>query len=80
MHRHLFAVGRSINGFGAVGGNQARLMADTDATITAMVADIDAATDHVHLIFYIWLPDNNGLRIVAALQRAARRRVACLPR
>ena len=77
LYRHLFAVGRSINGFAAVGGNQARLMADTDATITAMVADIDAATDHVHLIFYIWLPDNNGLRIVAALQRAARRRVAC---
>ena len=25
-----------------------------------IVADIEAATDHVHLLFYIWLPDNNG--------------------
>ncbi len=42
-----------------------------------MVADIDTATDHVHLLFYIWLPDTNGLKIVAALQRAAIRGVTC---
>jgi len=42
-----------------------------------MVADIDASQDHVHLTFYIWLPDNNGLKVVEALKRAATRRVAC---
>ena len=42
-----------------------------------MVADIDAAQDHVHLTFYIWLPDNNGLKVVDALKRAATRHVAC---
>jgi len=42
-----------------------------------MVADIDAAKDHVHLTFYIWLPDNNGLKVVEALKRAAARKVAC---
>jgi cardiolipin synthase len=44
---------------------------------TAMVADIDAAQDHVHLLFYIWLPDNNGCKVVEALKRAAARGVTC---
>ena len=77
IYRHLFAVGRSINGFLPVGGNQARLLADSNSTIDAMVDDIDAATEHVHLVFYIWLPDDNGLKVVDALMRAARRQVAC---
>ncbi len=77
QHRHLFRVGESISGFAPIGGNQARLMADSNATIDAMVADIDAATDHVHLLFYIWLPDHNGCRVAAALSRAAARGVTC---
>ena len=76
-YRHLFEVGRSINGFVPVGGNRARLLADSNATIDALVDDIDAATEHVHLIFYIWLADRNGVRVVEALQRAAQRGVAC---
>ena len=73
----LFRVGTSISGFEPVAGNSARLMADSNAGIDAMVADIDAATDHVHLLFYIWLADNNGLKVVEALKRAARRGVTC---
>ena len=42
-----------------------------------MVADIDAATDHVHVLFYIWLPDGNGTRMSDALVRAAGRGVVC---
>jgi cardiolipin synthase len=76
-YQHLFRVGRSISGFEPIGGNRARLLADSNATIDAMVADIDAATDHVHLLFYIWLPDNNGCRVVDALIRAAARGVTC---
>ena len=77
FYQPLFNVGRSISGFEPVGGNHARLMADSDATIDAMVADIDAACDHVHVLFYIWLPDNNGKRIAEALRRAATRGVTC---
>ena len=77
FYRPLFNVGCSISGFEPVGGNQARLMADSDATIDAMVADIEAARDHVHVLFYIWLPDNNGTRIAEALTRAATRGVTC---
>ncbi len=74
---HLFSCGKSISGFEVIGGNSAQLMADSNATIDSMVADIDAASDHVHLLFYIWLPDNNGTKMVEALKRAAQRGVTC---
>lgn len=72
-----FAAGESISGFRPVGGNAARLLADSNATIDALVADIDAARDHVHVVFYIWLNDRNGERVAEAIQRAAHRGVAC---
>ena len=73
----LASVGRSISGYGIVGGNRAELMPDSDSAIDRMVADIDSARRHVHLMFYIWLPDNNGLKMVEALKRAAARGVVC---
>ena len=76
-YEHLFRVGESISGFAPVGGNTGRLMADSNASIDALVSDIDAATDQVHLLFYIWLPDSNGCRVVEALKRAAGRGVTC---
>jgi len=76
-YRHLFQVGRSINGFPPVEGNRAHLLPDSNAAIDALVADIEAARRHVHLLFYIWLPDNNGLKVVEALKRAAARGVTC---
>jgi cardiolipin synthase len=76
-YRHLFDLGRSISGFDPIGGNAAHLLPDSNATIDAMVADIDAAKDHVHLLFYIWLPDRNGCKVVEALKRAASRGVTC---
>ena len=76
-YAHLFNVGTTVNGFAPVGGNRGQLMQDSNAAIDAMVADIDAATEHVHLTFYIWLPDNNGRKMVEALLRAAARGVTC---
>src|SRR6516162_6456912 len=76
-YAHLFRLGYSVNGFEPVGGNCASLLPDSNTTIESIVADIDAAQDHVHLIFYIWLPDNNGLKVVKALKRAATRHVTC---
>ncbi len=76
-YQHLFATGKSINGFDPVGGNSGSLMEDSNAAIDSMVADIDAATDHVHLTFYIWLTDHNGMKMVEALKRAAARGVTC---
>jgi len=73
----LFRLGETINGFAPVGGNKGLLMADSNAAIDSLVADMDAARDHIHLIFYIWLADNNGLKVVEALKRAAVRGVVC---
>jgi cardiolipin synthase len=74
---HLFQLGKTVNGFDPVDGNRARLMPDSNAAIASIVADIDAAREHVHLLFYIWLPDNNGCKVVEALKRAAARGVTC---
>ena len=76
-YRHLFRVGHSISGLSPVTGNSGRLLADSNATIDAIVADIDHARDHVHLLFYIWLDDHNGCKVINALTRAAARGVAC---
>jgi cardiolipin synthase len=76
-YKYLFDAGKSVNGFEPVGGNQGQLMEDSDAAIDSIVADIDAAEDHVHLLFYIWLADNNGLKVVEALKRASVRGVTC---
>lgn len=72
-----FSIGEFISGFTPVGGNTGQLLADSNATIIAMVRDIDAATEHVHLLFYIWLADTNGRKVVEAMVRAAQRGVAC---
>jgi cardiolipin synthase len=70
-----FALARSINGLGPTGGNSARLTADSNATVDAMVEDIDAASSSVHLCTYIWLADQNGCKIKEACIRAAGRGV-----
>lgn len=72
-----FSIGQSISGFKPVGGNTGHLLDDSNTTINTMVLDIDAAQEHVHLLFYIWLADNNGCKVVDALIRAARRGVTC---
>ncbi len=72
---HLFHVGTSISGLHPVGGNAARLMENSDAAIESIVADMDSARTTVHLLFYIWLTDSNGSKIVEAAIRAAKRGV-----
>ena len=76
-YEHLYKLGKSISGFDPVGGNSAELIAVSDTMIDRLVADIDAAKATVHLLFYIWLPDKNGCKVVEALKRAAKRGVEC---
>lgn len=79
---------RSINGFGPTPGNRIVLLGDPgaspaeptrdcDAAIKALIAALDAATEHIHLSFYIWLDDENGGRVADVISAAARRGVAC---
>ena len=72
-----FAIGESISGFAPVSGNTGRLLSDSSATIREIVVDLDAATDHAHLLFYIWLDDTSGRKVVDALIRAVSRGVTC---
>ena len=73
----LFRLGEAITGLAPVGGNSGHLMADSNTAIDNIVADMDAASDHIHLMFYIWLADNNGFKVVEALKRATARGVVC---
>lgn len=84
----LFDLAHSINGFRPLAGNRIVLLGDPDApaaaptgdsdlAIDALVADIAAAREHVHIGFYIWLDDGNGGRVADAVCAAARRGVQC---
>ncbi|WP_188580085.1 cardiolipin synthase [Azorhizobium oxalatiphilum] len=73
----LFRVGHSVSHYLPVAGNRAALLPDSASAIAAMVADIDAARHSVHVLFYIWLADGSGLKVVEALKRAAARGVTC---
>ena len=68
--------GRAVGGFPAVDGNELHVLPEDDRAIEAVAAEIDAARDHAHLLFYIWLPDRSGVRVAEACIRAARRGVA----
>jgi len=77
IYRPAFQYAGSINGFHPIEGNTAELMTDSDTTLARMLADIDAATDHVHVLYYIWLNDHTGTAVAKALIRAAQRGVTC---
>lgn len=77
IYRPPFKYAASINGFHPVAGNTAQLMVDGDTTLSHLIADIDTATNHVHLLYYIWLTDNTGNAVAEALIRAAKRGVTC---
>ncbi|MGH8117500.1 MAG: phospholipase D-like domain-containing protein, partial [Rhodanobacteraceae bacterium] len=57
--------------------NLARVAANSNAAIDAMVRDFDEARETIHVSFYIWLADRNGVKVVEALERAATRGVTC---
>ena len=58
-------------------GNNVELIAQTEDFIDRLVADIDAAEHHVHLLFYIFANDSTGRRVADALYRAVARGVKC---
>ena len=70
-----FALARSVNDLDPTCRNTPHLSANSNVAIDEMVADIDAASTTVHGCFYIWLADNNGLKLKDAFVRAAARGV-----
>jgi cardiolipin synthase A/B len=61
----------------ALGGNAVEIMVDYDAILARLVADIDQARNHVHLLYYIFVDDTATAPVIAALGRAAGRGVTC---
>src|SRR5699024_1567227 len=76
-YRAAFQACEALAGSAATHSNTASLAADSNASIDAMVADFEAARETIHVSFYIWLADGNGLKIATALERAAKRGVTC---
>nr|WP_317200017.1 phospholipase D-like domain-containing protein [uncultured Psychrobacter sp.] len=72
-----FAYSANATGFHTTVGNRAELMPDAAETSRRMIADFDAATDHIHVLYYIWLIDGMGIDTAQALMRAAKRGVTC---
>ena len=58
-------------------GNRLALLATADSFVESLVADIDAAERHVHLLFFIYLDDVVGQAVAEALIRARERAVSC---
>jgi cardiolipin synthase A/B len=63
--------------FCPLAGNKVELLAEYQPALDRLVADIEAATHHVHLLFYIFAADATGRKVGAAVERAARRGVSC---
>lgn len=68
---------RRISGNPIVGGNAFEPIAKTDEFIVRLVADLDAAEHDIHLLYYIWRPDEQGQQVIDAVLRAAERGVRC---
>jgi cardiolipin synthase len=75
--RNAFKTCEGISHWRTAPGNVGRVAQSSDAAIAMIVDDIDRAERTVHLSFYIWLSDHNGLKVVDAICAAARRGVRC---
>jgi cardiolipin synthase len=63
--------------FQTLDGNAVELLPDYEGAIVRLIADIDAAVHHVHLLYYIFADDGTGNRVGDALVRARGRGVIC---
>jgi cardiolipin synthase A/B len=70
---HAAALVQNLGHLQPLGDNTVELLADYDGAIDRLVADIDGATNHVHLLYYIFADDATGAKVVDALRRAVKR-------
>jgi cardiolipin synthase len=74
---HSVRLAENLGKLPILGGNAADVLADYDGMIDRLVADIEAARDHVHLLYYIFGDDDTAARVVDALGRAVDRGLVC---
>ncbi|MCS7303521.1 MAG: cardiolipin synthase [Thermoguttaceae bacterium] len=73
----LLKLSQQLEQLPVVRGNAIEFFIDPDRAIEQLVADIDQAQDHVHLLFYIYGDDWVGRQVGEALIRARQRGVIC---
>jgi cardiolipin synthase len=66
-----------IGGFPLLGGNAVELLDGRGQMVERLVAEVDGARHHAHLLFYQYVDDDTGRRVAGALARAAARGVEC---
>ncbi len=66
-----------LGGMPILGGNHVELLTRPQKMIDRLIADIDRAQHQVHLLYYIFAPDQTGQRVTDALASAAKRGVRC---
>lgn len=71
----LLTLVNKLDDIGPLGGNAVEVMREGDALFDALENAFDAATQHIHLVYYIWETDYTGTRLRDALSRAAQRGV-----
>ncbi len=76
-HAKIATLAERVGGNPVRAGNRLEIFGDADSFLASLERDLDAAREHAHLLFYIWLDDLAGQRIGAALVRAAQRGVRC---
>jgi len=74
---HIPGLAARLGDFAVFAGNAVELIPDYAGSIARLVADIDTAAHHVHLLTYILAADRTGECVAAALSSAARRGVQC---
>ncbi len=75
--RQAVTLAENLGDFGILGGNEVELLADYNGNVDRLVADIDRAAHHVHLLYYIFADDETGRRVAASLRSAVVRGVHC---
>jgi cardiolipin synthase len=76
-YRPLVRLAAKVGQMPVVDGNAVEFFTDSAQMVTRLTADIEAATSHVHLLYYILSPDATGRRILAALKTATAKGVKC---
>lgn len=66
-----------VSGIPGVPATSLDVIDDAQVYLDRLIADIDAAKHHVHLLYYIWSDDPKGALCAKAVARAAQRGVRC---
>jgi cardiolipin synthase len=75
--RSLIQVALKVGRMPVVTGSQVEFFTDSATMVDRLSADIDAASSHVHLLYYIMACDATGQRVADALKAAVQRGVKC---